>query len=164
MGLSKGTVIINNMDKDEAVNIAIDLGLIPNKYELIRQNDLPTSIKNDEVGIAIINGQAVIYSEPGFYTKSDPTNKLSLISKDHKVLFWLSVSAIDGLWYSIHENGQLQRMWVKIEDEIQVDEGSCEADILVENDIDLMNLAESVMGVRPNDMFEFPFDIYGSAL
>jgi hypothetical protein len=164
VGLSKGTVIIDNRDKEQAIDIAIHLGVIPKNPQLLRQNDLPTNIKRDEVGIAIISGQTVIYSEPGFYTKSDPTDKLSTFSKNHKILFWLAVSAIDGLWYSIHENGRLKRMWVKIEDEIQIDEGNSTVDITIENEVDLMKLAELITGVQSDDMFEHPFDVYASAL
>lgn len=162
MGLSQGTVIADNITKEEALNMAIDLGLLPLDYQFLRISESYSSIKRDEIGLVFINNQAVIISEPGFYTKADPTDILTNLSKNRKILFWMTVSAIDGIWYSIHENGQLTRMWVKMEGEIQINEGSTTVEMAIEDASDLMEFAETITGVTPNEMFDSSFEVYAA--
>lgn len=176
MGLSRSAILVKDASEHEMLEIGGRLGVLAADPVKVRDVEDQADIGYDEFGVACLNGWGVLYSDPSPYFEAEPTLRLSELSASREVFFWLTQSAVAGLWFEYHADGALLRKWVEVESQVHVCEGEplsqepigfFTADPDHEGERDewkLLEICEATTGVSTELLFGSPFAVYASGL
>jgi len=162
MGLSKSVILVSNVNEEELVKIAKEIEILSkNALSQERKTNL-IEVKRHEVGIHIENNCGIIIAEP--LLEKEYTEILESLSKNRKILFWTSISSMDGVWFEYFKNTEILRKYVAMEGETVMNIGEPlleENGLFEEGDFsELIELGEKLMGVSDELMFEGEFNVF----
>ncbi len=175
MGWSRGGLYIESASVNVAKSVALAVGLIDMEAAPLRTVADQSEIARGEVGIATINQWGVVLYDPKWAFAAKATLLFPELSVRQRIFFWLTDSVAAGLWFEMHEAGQMTRRWVESECVVlenygaelpQEPEGFFSSKPDEEGERDewaVLSLAHAITGFSENELFSVPFTVYQAA-
>jgi len=145
-------------------DIAKKLNIITTSTPLQEEYVDGMMINEPQVGINVFDNCAVLLADP--LVERQYSDELLELSQNKKIFFWVTVSAVGGVWFEYYQNGELVRNLVYVEGELAEDFGDkLKEEAFLEDgeeldESDVIELSYRVMDISSDIMFDGKYKRY----